>query len=105
MEIAGRSQQVIVIAHYPDGTTREVTREAVFSTSNQDVAEVKDGLVKGLRRGEAAVLIRYEGIYAACKKYGVDLVGGDTTSSQKGLIISITAIGECNDAVFNLLKR
>ncbi|MFZ9694604.1 MAG: thiamine-phosphate kinase [Chitinophagaceae bacterium] len=36
----------------------------------------------------------YEGIYAACNKYGVDLVGGDTTSSQKGLIISITAIGE-----------
>jgi thiamine-monophosphate kinase len=36
----------------------------------------------------------YEGVYAACDKYGVDLVGGDTTSSQKGLIISITAIGE-----------
>lgn len=36
----------------------------------------------------------YEGIYAACEKYGVDLVGGDTTSSLKGLIISITAIGE-----------
>lgn len=36
----------------------------------------------------------YEGVYAACNKYGVDLVGGDTTSSQKGLVISITAIGE-----------
>ncbi len=36
----------------------------------------------------------YEGIYAACKYYGVDLVGGDTTSSPKGLIISITAIGQ-----------
>jgi thiamine-monophosphate kinase len=36
----------------------------------------------------------YEGIYAACEKYGVDLVGGDTTSSQKGFIISVTAIGE-----------
>lgn len=36
----------------------------------------------------------YEGVYAACAKYGVDLVGGDTTSSQKGFIISITAIGE-----------
>ena len=35
----------------------------------------------------------YEGVYAACEKYGVDLVGGDTTSSQKGFIISITAIG------------
>src|SRR5882724_4541678 len=36
----------------------------------------------------------YEGVYAACEKYGVDVVGGDTTSSQKGFIISITAIGE-----------
>ena len=36
----------------------------------------------------------YEGVYAACKKYGVDLVGGDTSSSQKGFIISATAIGE-----------
>ena len=36
----------------------------------------------------------YEGVYAACEKYGVDIVGGDTSSSQKGFIISITAIGE-----------
>ena len=36
----------------------------------------------------------YEGVYTACERYNVDLVGGDTTSSQKGLIISVTAIGE-----------
>ena len=36
----------------------------------------------------------YEGIYAACHKYGVDLVGGDTSSSQKGLVLSVSAIGE-----------
>lgn len=36
----------------------------------------------------------YEGVYAACSRYGVDLVGGDTTSSQKGFIISVTAVGE-----------
>ena len=36
----------------------------------------------------------YEGVYAACNRYGVDLVGGDTTSSLKGFIISVTAIGE-----------
>jgi len=36
----------------------------------------------------------YEGIYIACEKHGVDLVGGDTTTSQKGFIISVTAIGE-----------
>ncbi len=45
----------------------------------------------------------YEGVYAACEKYGVDLVGGDTTSSQKGFIISITAIGEVNTDKF--IKR
>lgn len=36
----------------------------------------------------------YEGIYIACEKHGVDLVGGDTSTSNKGLIISVTAIGE-----------
>lgn len=36
----------------------------------------------------------YEGVYAACDRYGVDLIGGDTSSSQKGFIISVTAIGE-----------
>lgn len=36
----------------------------------------------------------YEGVYAACERYGVDLIGGDTSSSNKGFVISITAIGE-----------
>lgn len=35
----------------------------------------------------------YEGIRLAAKTYNVDIIGGDTTSSQKGMIISITAIG------------
>ncbi len=35
----------------------------------------------------------YEGVAAACKRYHVDLVGGDTTSSNKGMIISVTALG------------
>ena len=36
----------------------------------------------------------YAGIYTACEKYGVDLVGGDTSASVTGLLISITCIGE-----------
>ena len=36
----------------------------------------------------------YAGIYLACEKYGVDLVGGDTSASLTGLTISITCIGE-----------
>ncbi len=42
----------------------------------------------------------YEGVYAACEKYGVDLIGGDTSSSQKGFIISVTAIGEVSPDKF-----
>jgi thiamine-monophosphate kinase len=38
----------------------------------------------------------YKGIHLACNIYNVDLVGGDTTSSNKGLIISITAIGRAD---------
>lgn len=36
----------------------------------------------------------YEGVFIACEKYGIDLVGGDTSSSDKGFIISVTCIGE-----------
>ena len=40
----------------------------------------------------------YAGIHLACKTYDVDLVGGDTTSSNTGMLLSITAIGEVNKA-------
>ena len=39
----------------------------------------------------------YEGIYLACEKYKVDLVGGDTTSSRQGLVISVTALGYADE--------
>ncbi|MBK6730075.1 MAG: thiamine-phosphate kinase [Bacteroidetes bacterium] len=39
----------------------------------------------------------YEGIYFACDEHGVDLVGGDTSSSLSGLVISVTAIGEITE--------
>ncbi len=39
----------------------------------------------------------YSGIHAACERYQIDLIGGDTTSSKQGLLISITAIGVLND--------
>ena len=38
----------------------------------------------------------FEGIAIAANEYNVDVIGGDTTSSQKGLIISITALGEAD---------
>ncbi len=39
----------------------------------------------------------YEGIYLACEKYQVDLVGGDTSSSKQGLVISVTALGYADE--------
>ena len=39
----------------------------------------------------------YAGVALACKIYGVDLIGGDTTSSHKGMLISVTAIGQVSD--------
>jgi thiamine-monophosphate kinase len=39
----------------------------------------------------------YAGIATACKAFGVDLVGGDTTSSKTGLMISITALGQVDE--------
>jgi thiamine-monophosphate kinase len=42
----------------------------------------------------------YEGVYAACEKYNVDLIGGDTSTSQKGFVISVTAIGEVDPGKF-----
>jgi thiamine-monophosphate kinase len=39
----------------------------------------------------------YEGIYLACDKYKVDIIGGDTTSSKQGLVISVTVLGYANE--------
>jgi len=39
----------------------------------------------------------YEGIYLACEKYKVDIIGGDTTSSKQGLVISVTVLGYANE--------
>lgn len=50
-----------------------------------------------------AVEALYEGIKAACEHYKVDLIGGDTTSSASGLVISVTAIGQQNAE--KLVKR
>lgn len=44
----------------------------------------------------------YNGIRLACQVYGVDLVGGDTTASRQGLVISVTVIG---DAPRNMVVR
>ncbi len=64
--LPGMTQKMLVLAHYPDGKTRDVTREAVFTSSLPEVATItNEGTVHAVRRGEAACLVRYEGAYAA----------------------------------------
>ncbi|MGF1578991.1 MAG: Ig-like domain-containing protein [Gemmataceae bacterium] len=59
-------QQMQVIATYPNGETRDVTAEAFLESSNTEVAKVDErGLVRAIRRGETAILARYEGKYVA----------------------------------------
>jgi WD40 repeat protein/mono/diheme cytochrome c family protein len=68
VEAIGSLQQVRVVAFYSDGAQRDVTREAFLESSNTDVVKTlpdQPGLLEALRRGEAAVLVRYEGNYSA----------------------------------------
>ena len=65
LTLPGMTQKTLVIAHYPDGKTRDVTREAVLTSSMPETAIVKPtGEITAIRRGEAALLVRYEGTYA-----------------------------------------
>src|SRR5205823_5583053 len=64
----GARQQFRVIATFSDGKMRDVTAEAFVDSGNGDVAATvadSNGLINTLRRGEAPVLARYEGNYAA----------------------------------------
>jgi WD40 repeat protein/mono/diheme cytochrome c family protein len=64
--LAGAKQQLRVLATYADGATRDVTREAFLESGNIEVASAnRGGLITALRRGEAPILVRYEGAYAA----------------------------------------
>lgn len=64
MPLPGLKQNLVVVAYYPDGTSRDVTRDAVFTSSVPEVAEITDkGTVSSIRRGESAVQVAYEGQY------------------------------------------
>jgi thiamine-monophosphate kinase len=64
-----------------------------IAAMNGKPEQIVIGLGLSNRFSLEAIDMLYEGIYAACKNYKVDLVGGDTTASSSGLVISITAIG------------
>jgi thiamine-monophosphate kinase len=61
---------------------------------NAKATQVTVSIAMSNRFPVEAVNELYEGIHMACKAYGVDLIGGDTTASRSGLVISVTAIGE-----------
>lgn len=65
---ASDTLRMIVLAHFPDGRVQDVSREAFVEGNNLEVLNVTtDGIVTALRRGEGAVLARYEGQYAATR--------------------------------------
>ncbi|NND99615.1 MAG: DUF1549 domain-containing protein [Pirellulaceae bacterium] len=106
-------QQVRVVATYPNGSTRDVTQEAFVESGNTEVASVSaGGLLSAIRRGEAPILARYEGAYAATTL----TVMGDRSGYEKQTVeswdkidalvankwerIKVTPSGLCDDATF-----
>ena len=65
-----------------------------IAAMNAIPTQITVNIALGARFTVEAVDELYEGIRLACENYKVDLVGGDTTSSRAGLVISVTAIGE-----------
>jgi len=66
VEKIGSRQQIRVVATYKDGAVRDVTSESFIESGNTDVATIEQGgLLTSVRRGEAPVLARFEGNYAA----------------------------------------
>src|SRR5687768_17240404 len=62
----GMKQQITVMATHADGLVRDVTKEAFIESGDIEKIEASpSGIVTTLRRGEAPVLVRYEGAYAA----------------------------------------
>ncbi|WP_437193781.1 DUF1549 domain-containing protein [Planctomicrobium sp. SH527] len=66
VQLVGAKQQLRVIATYSNGRTRDVTSESFLESGNTDVAESnRAAIVTAVRRGEAPILARFEGQYAA----------------------------------------
>ncbi|MDG2221479.1 MAG: DUF1549 domain-containing protein [Rubripirellula sp.] len=87
----GSRQQVRVVAYYDDGSSRDVTPEAFIETSDKEVATGDaTGLWTAVRRGEAAILARFEGAYAATTL----TVMGDRSSYEKPEVETWSRIDE-----------
>jgi len=74
-----------------------------IAAMNATPTQITVGLAVSNRFSVEALEEIYSGMLLACEKYKVDLVGGDTTSSTSGLMLSITVIGEA--PAKNIVKR
>jgi len=108
----GGEQQLLVIAHYTDGATEDVTSTVKFEPNNPDMAEVDDtGLVKTLDlTGEVAVMARYQGqvgVFRATIPLGVPV---ESTPEPKNFVdelvfaklktLGVPPSAVCDDATF-----
>lgn len=66
-----------------------------IAAMNGTASQITVSLAISNRFSVEAIEELYAGMEAACKNYNVDLVGGDTTSSSSGLVISIAVLGRC----------
>ncbi len=113
IELENAWQQFRVIAHYSDGSSRDVTQEAFIESGDAEVCKsFPGGLAQAIRRGEAPVLARYEGAYAAAtltvmgNREGFVWNEPDTYSTIDQLVankwqrMKIQPSDPCNDAEF-----
>ncbi len=113
LDRSGSKQQMLVIATFADGSSRDVTRDSIFESSNFEVATVAgSGQVKAVRRGETSILVRYEGTYASNTLLVLGLRDGyawkdspefnfvDTNVNNKLKRLKIQAADLCTDAEF-----
>jgi hypothetical protein len=111
--LAQMKQQMVVLATYSDGSVRDVTAEAFIEPSNIEVAAVdRYGLVTALRRGQTAIMVRYEGAYGAAPLIVMGDRSGfawqavpefnfiDTLVYEKLKDLKIQPSGLCNDSEF-----
>jgi WD40 repeat protein len=94
-------QQVRVVAHFTDGSQRDVTHQAFIESGNSEVATAdRFGLVSAVRRGEAPILARYEGAYAATTL----TVMGDRQGYQPTTVETWTPIDQLVAAKWERMK-
>ncbi len=113
IELENAWQQFRVVAHYGDGSSRDVTQEAFIESGDAEVCKsYSGGLAQAIRRGEAPVLARYEGAYAAAtltvmgNREGFVWEAPETYSTIDQLVankwqrMKIQPSNVCNDAEF-----